>query len=238
MLASACIFSRRFECKKAILYHSKTIDAKMEFALHISNVFRRQNTDFYRVCSPNAIEKRSQPRNFNDWGKSMDAADHIEVSPKIRVFTPKNAYIRKVWTFIYRFMYNQLGLFAKCLINLEKQKHSSRWNFTMLPRFLIYFFGHVPKIWYDHLVLTACMSVNLFYWSLRKENTPIKLFLATVKFIICPASWRNYFFGRVNHLNKSKIHPKKAHANICKDETLWNISSLVVEWILLYPGPD
>jgi hypothetical protein len=53
----------------------------------------------------------------------MDAADHIEVSPKIRVLTPKNAYIRKVWTFIYRFMHNLLGLFAKCLINLEKQKH-------------------------------------------------------------------------------------------------------------------
>jgi hypothetical protein len=60
----------------------------------------------------------------------MDAADHIEVSPKIRVFTPKNAYIRKVWTsvwtFIYRFMHNLFGLFAKRLINLEKQKHSSR----------------------------------------------------------------------------------------------------------------
>jgi hypothetical protein len=52
----------------------------------------------------------------------MDSADHIEVPPKIRVFTPKNAYIREVWTFIYRFMHNLLGLFAKCLINLEKQK--------------------------------------------------------------------------------------------------------------------
>jgi hypothetical protein len=58
--------------------------------------------------------------------KCMDAAEHIEVSPKIRVFTPKNAHIRKVWTFIYRFMHNLLDLFAKCLINLEKQKHSSR----------------------------------------------------------------------------------------------------------------
>jgi hypothetical protein len=55
----------------------------------------------------------------------MDAADHIEVSPKIRVLTPKNAYIRKV-CFIYRFMHYLLGLLAKCLINLERQKHSSR----------------------------------------------------------------------------------------------------------------
>jgi hypothetical protein len=56
----------------------------------------------------------------------MDAAVHIEVTPKIRVFTPKNAYIRKVWTLIFRFMHNLLGFLAKCLINLEKQKHSSR----------------------------------------------------------------------------------------------------------------
>jgi hypothetical protein len=58
--------------------------------------------------------------------KCMDAADHIEISPKIRIFTPKNAYISKVWTFIYRFIHNLLGLFAKCEIKLKKQKYSSR----------------------------------------------------------------------------------------------------------------
>jgi hypothetical protein len=56
----------------------------------------------------------------------MGAADHIEISPKIRIFTPKNEYICKVWTFIYHFIHNLLGLFAKCGINLEKQKYSSR----------------------------------------------------------------------------------------------------------------
>jgi hypothetical protein len=44
----------------------------------------------------------------------MDTADLIEISPKVRIFTPKSAYIRKVWTFIYRFMYNLLDLFGKC----------------------------------------------------------------------------------------------------------------------------
>jgi hypothetical protein len=76
-----------------------------------------------------------------------------------------------------------LVLFAKCLINLEKQKHSSRWNFTVLPRFLIYFFGHVPKIWYDHLVLTAVREfTHVRRHSLLKKSFYIYVFMIFIPF--------------------------------------------------------
>jgi hypothetical protein len=106
------------------------------------------------ILSFNAIQmpsKRSQPWNFNDWGKSFEKMWKnvwtLQITLKFLQrypFSPQKMHIFvKFRLFIYRFMHNLLGLFAKCLINLEKQKHSSRWNFTVLPRFLIYFFGHV-----------------------------------------------------------------------------------------------
>jgi hypothetical protein len=51
----------------------------------------------------------------------MDAADHIEISPKIRIFTPKmHIFVKFGLSSIAS--HNLLGLFAKCGINLEKQK--------------------------------------------------------------------------------------------------------------------
>jgi hypothetical protein len=55
----------------------------------------------------------------------MAVGHDIEISPKLRIFATLKVYNHEEWTFIYRFMHNLLGLFAKCLINLEKQKHSS-----------------------------------------------------------------------------------------------------------------
>jgi hypothetical protein len=111
----------------------------------------------------------------------MDTEDCIGVSPKIRILTPKNACIRKVWTFIYRFMHNLLGLFAKCCINLEKQKHPFERISTVLPKYFIFCW----PIYQSHLLLTTSLKLREYteYFSrfkLHFHSTSFQSFLVLI----------------------------------------------------------